>query len=289
MVLEFIKERLSTPHQKFSVVLGAILGILWFAYFIVACTYISDPINSSALRTWVTTPSYLNQDNSRVFPQVTLCPHGSLSGKIVSLQCDNYDWVTGQTRTLTPTYINNLFSGYPDWTCYSYNADGSDSNIDFLNCSGIVESGSTALHAFFDDPGTGADFFDDYNRPPGNDNWINLIGTTNDIGIDLSIWNTADPVGGPIGPASINNPTRQYEIVVEVESPIPKGNVTYINIWWDSEYVWHYQQQNPFTFFHWLGFIGGAGFILKTIHEIAMAIFTLIFGAPRDQKYVEIK
>jgi len=284
-----IKERFNSPHKKASAILIAIFGILWFAYFIVACTYISDPINNSALRVWVTTPSYVNQDNSRVFPQLTLCPHGSLSGKIVSLQCDNYDWETGQlVKTLTPVYINNLFPDYPDWTCYSYNSEGADSNIDFLNCSGIVDGGSYALHAFFDDPGSGSDFFDDYNRPPSNDNWVNVMGTNNDIGIDMSIWNTADPTGGPIGSASISSPTRQYQVHAQVTSPTPKGNMTYINIWWDSQYVWHYQQQNPFTFFQWLGFIGGAGFILRIIHEIAMAIFTIIFGS-KDPRYAEIQ
>jgi len=280
-VLETIKGRLNTEawstQKKLSAFLIVIFGILWFAYFIVACTYLADPINSSALRVWVTTPPTEVSDGSRVFPQFTICPHGDLRGAIVSLQCDNYDWYNNRLlKTLQPVYLSGIFPDYPNWMCYSYNSDGKDSNIDYVNCSGVVAASSTALHAFFDDPGSGVNFFDGTNRPPGNDNWINPKGTRNDIGLELSIWDTTDPLGGPVGKTSIDNPTRKYKVNAQTVSQ-PMGNVTSFNIWWGSNDVWHYERHSPFVFFHWVGFLGGAAFLLKMLYEVIMAIFNCFF------------
>jgi len=286
--MDFIRERIKTPRQKFSVVLIVIFGILWFSYFIVACTYLADPINSESLRVWVTKPATETADGSRVFPQLTICPHGSLSGAIVSLQCDVYDWYQGQLlKTLTPVYLNNIFSDFPAWTCYSYNSEGLDSNIDFVNCTGEVTPDCTALHAFFDDPGSGKDFFDGTNRPSGDDNWINLKGTVNDIGIAVSIWDTTDPLGGPVGITTVDSPTRKYKVNAQSVSE-PKGNVTSLRVWWGSTDVWHYQRHSPFVFFHWVGFIGGAACLLKMLYDIIMALFNYFYPADR-QGYSEMK
>jgi hypothetical protein len=287
-LLDNIKERLKTTQQKFSAVLIVVFGILWFVYFIVACTYLADPINSDALRVWVTKPPTETPDGSRVFPQFTICPHGSLQGAIVSLQCDNYDWYQGQlVKTLKPVYLSGIFSDFPDWTCYSYNSDGADSSMDFVNCSGIVTPDCTALHAFFDDPGSGKDFFDGTNRPSEDDNWINPKGTRNDIGITLSIWDTTDPTGGPVGKTSIDDPTRKYNVNAQTVSS-PQGNLTSFNIWWGSAEVWHYEKHSPFVFFHWIGFIGGAAFLLKMLYDVIMAIFNVLCPAER-QGYSEMK
>jgi len=287
-IVETIKEKINTPHKKLSAFLIVIFGILWFAYFVVACTYLADPINASTLRVWVTQPSTDTQDGSRVFPQMTICPHGSLSGSIISLQCDNYDWDQGRLiKTLKPVYLNNIFPDYPAWTCYSYNSDGLDSSIDTVNCTGQVTPDCTALHAFFDDPGTGKDFFDGTNRPQGDDNYINLVGTVTDILLELSIWGTADPTGGPVGKTVIDNPTRQYR--VNAQNTIePHGNITSFNIWWGSNDVWHYQNHSPFVFFHWVGFIGGAAFLLKALHDVIMAIFSCISPSSREG-YAEMR
>jgi hypothetical protein len=164
--------------------------------------------------------------------------------------------------------------------------DGAEKDIELADCEGTTTLGAP-FHVFFDDPGTGINFFDGDNRPLANDNYLNPDGTTNEIGLDLTIWDTTDPQGGPIGNPSITDPARAYKVTGHSVSW--NQNTTSFRMFWRAAKVWHYQNQPPFNFVHWLGLLGGTAFLFRLIHDIIMAVSKIFFCAEGQQGYTEVK
>jgi len=273
-----LKERFSSLNNKISAVFVFLLFILWFAYFCVASQKLADPLNAQNLRVWVTKPK------TRVFPQFSACPHPPDSKAVItSLTCSWYHDNTKTRRLLKPTPLTPTSDS--SWICMGYNVDGSDSDINFVECNGTTTL-NAPLHFYFDDPKTGADFFKEDTN--GDSDWINPYGSINNIAVELTTWGTSDESGGKIEKPSLTNPSRTYKFRAHTLSE-PKRNFTVVSIWWGSDFVWHYENYDNYGFALWLGLIGGAAFTLSLIHSILMFIVSFFFPPESRAGYTEMK
>jgi len=299
-IKNYVSARTQTQEQKVSAVIWIIFAALWVGYFVAATTHIADKLNGETFRIWVT------EQPSLEFPQFVLCPanpSGTLSGTVCKMLTTKGSNGIPDGPVLPSTAIQpGAFSDYPGYTCYGYNLDarldvGNYSVFCISNCTATMYDRYCSMHAYFDAPGT-KNFLKCAQCVSGKDNYVLSRGAFSSVGLELTSYAEEDDDSGDIGtqdgldPDIDGVPVRSYTAIgTSVYDPNISETTSMGVFYWNSHVMWHYQKFTYYDFWSWLGFIGGAGFFMKMMHDIIMVplvIFVFKTSESARQGYAEV-
>jgi len=267
-----IRRKLQTSEGKISLVIWTILSLLWFIYFIQASVQLANGSSGNNWRLWKTVQS------PPKFPQFIICPQYP-EGSIEAIEC-NILQSNPKNPIITPTLLPpGYLTNQGKFSCYGYNLDGT---VPIGNhtvwCKVNATNGwvSPIGHAqvYFDPPGT-LDIFDCDQCVQGQDNYVMNWGNLVRIALELEIFKGV--------PQYSVYPSNSWFSKEERNITHQSWNIECL-FFWDSDDVWNYAPHSYYSFWSWIGFLGGAAFLLNWIHDITLAVMTaLLLGVEESQ------
>jgi len=262
-MMEVLKARLSTLPQKISFVIICCSVFIMFFYFIFACVQAQSALTTPTYRIWMKT------EQNVAFPQFTVCPEYS-EGLIEFIQC----WILkkGGNILIPPS---STFVTPDGRACTVFNADGHIQNVARaeLWCSANATNTwvATAGNIQFFFAAQGETNYDDIcgECVLGQDNYVANWHQDTYISVEKKVFYS-------------NGFTDQRFLTTGYSYPFDQGISNYtrhhdmdILFGFTSLDVWYYQQYNLYNFWQWMGFVGGAAFLFKMIHDGVMGCLYL--------------
>jgi len=271
--VHWVKTKSKTTEGKTSLLLWLVLGIFYFVYFVVICNEAVLATKGNDWRIWVET-----NPNSRQFPQFVICPQYH-EGEITGIDCKVLE-SKGHHNPNNPSIVYQPLTPnpneHPDYVCYGFNMRG---NVNILNQHVWCEINAT--NGFVTNKGNVQVFFDKV----GTFEWLNCAECV--MGVDNYImpWQNEARVG--IQEMSFHGLGGNRYSVQGTHYPFtPSVNYTYSSdiesfFYWNSNDVWNYQNHNYYSFWTWVGYVGGAAFLVKLCHDGLLLFLMLLFvGKP---------
>jgi len=134
------------------------------------------------------------------------------------------------------------------------------------------------VKVYFDPPGT-LDIFNCDQCVEGQDNSIMNWGNFVRIALELAIFNGV--------PQYMVYPSNSWISFQERNISHQSWNIESF-FYFDSNDVWNYSPHSFYSFWSWIGLLGGAAFLMKWIHDILLVIIsTALYGIDESQHQQE--
>jgi len=275
--MEVIKSHLNSTSKKVSFAIYCVVGLIMFIYFIFDCIQANSAQHTPSFRIW------MQNQPSLSFPQFTVCPEYN-EGAILYLQC----WIL-QPKSLGGNIVipsSGSVTTSDGRQCTKFNTDVHIQNVGQgeLWCEANATNGWVGLDGniqfFFADQGV-----NNYQDAEcgecilGQDNYVADWRSFTYINIEKKVY--------------ITNGTNVRYQANGYSYPYP----TYYNgthnidvlFGYSSLDVWYYQLHNYYNFWQWMGYLGGAAFLFKMIHDAIMGSLNATIFKDSNEQYTTIK
>jgi len=285
-----LEEKFPGTLGKISLACYSIIGIIWFTAFIIGCIKLSDPSSSSSWRMWIETASALN------FPTWVICPH-RFGYNLGATTCYVMQY---QNRSPVATVSGQSVKSPWGTQCLSFNYAGNleMQNNYYLHCDATTTNGSDTSapvkYYFVDQDGT--NFTSCSSCLGSSDFFVLAPNHTAYLGLELTVYqdgNTVEPNAIITTPKATGGiPGSSYRVGGQSLYDNTLNGVSRTIMTWNTRNIMHWQRTNFYDFWQWIGYLGGAAFLFKLIHDFLIGVLgmTLFRGSSdSNASYAAIK
>jgi len=266
--MEEVKLWLGTRAGRVSFTLWIVLSVFFFAFFILVS---KESLNSQGFMVRKVTEQGTNMGH---FPAFLLCPQFD-GGKIVDILCTIQE---GKTKDhpadppLTPLPVKPNPNDNT-YVCYGFNLN---EKADIGNRTVRCQVNATNTAVANSKEGVIAYFYPTDGKLFNENLFTDCQGCVE----PQNSWILPPLYWSHVGIEKIRiNHGEKYKVSGEsfTTGPgEPAGSDIQAFFFWNTRDVWHYENFNYFNFWHWMGLVGGAAFLIKLLHDFFYFLIVIV-------------